>query len=107
VPDPPAGVHVEEVVVEAPVSRGVGLLALGAVAEEAQRGERPSGGLATREEAALRGHDIGGEAEPGGRDAARGAFARAVGDQPVVRIRGAEEVADGVALKRLEILHAR
>ena len=86
---------------------GVRLLALGAVAEEPQRGQRPPGGLATREEAALGAHDVGGEAEPGGGDAARGAFPRAVGDQPVVRVRGSEEVADGVLLESFEIVHAR
>ncbi|CAN5839184.1 hypothetical protein BH20GEM1_BH20GEM1_19760 [soil metagenome] len=84
---------------------GVRLLALGAVAEEPQRGQCPPGGVATGEEAPLHAHDVGAEAEPGGGDAARGTFPRTVGDQPVVRVRGSEEVSDGVLLEPFEIIH--
>jgi hypothetical protein len=52
----------------------------------------------------LGGPDIGGNAEPGGGDAARGTFARAVGDQAIARIRGTEEVPDRVLLKLFEIV---
>ena len=85
---------------------GVRLLALGAVAEEPERAQRPPGGLATREQAPFCGHDVGGEAEPGGGNTARGTFPRAIGDQPVVPIRGSEEVPDGVLLESLDIVHA-
>jgi hypothetical protein len=99
--------HVEEVVVEAAMAGGVRLLALGTVAEEPQRSQRPRGGIATGEEAPLRADDIGGEAEPGSRYAARRTFSGTVGDQPIVRVRGSEEVSDGVLLESFEILYAR
>ena len=83
---------------------GVRLLALGAVAEEPERAQRPPGGLATREQAPFCGHDVGGEAEPGGGNTARGTFPRAIGDQPVVPVRGSEEVPEAPTSSSVTLL---
>jgi hypothetical protein len=34
-------------------------------------------------------------------------FSRAVGDQPVVRVRGSQEISDRILLELFEILHVR
>ena len=104
-PNAPASLHVEEVVVEASMAGGVRLLALGAVAKESQRGQRPRGGVATGEEAPLRTNDIGGQSEPGCGDAAWGTCTRAVGDQPVIRVRGSEQVFERLPLE--DVQHSR
>ena len=107
VPRAPARLQIEEVIVEAAIAGGVRLLALGAVAKESQRRQRPRGGLAPRQEAAFRADDVDGEPEAGGGDAAGRAGPRAVGDQAVSRIGGAEEVTDGALLESSQLVAER
>src|SRR5690606_2119396 len=67
---PPAGPHVEEVVVEAAVARGVGGGALRALVEEPERGGDGLGRLAPRQPPRLGRDGEAGEPEPDGRDRA-------------------------------------
>ena len=68
-PDAATGLHVEEVVVEALVARGIRLRSLRAVAEEAQWSQRDLGGELAGDHAAFDEHRDARQAEPHGGDA--------------------------------------
>ena len=99
----PAGLHVEEVVVEALVAGGVGLRALRALrrrsaawparARRVRRGVRQPRSTPT-------GYAV--ERHPDGGDARRPAPARLVADEPVARVGLVEEVREALALELVE-----
>jgi hypothetical protein len=103
-PCSPAALHVEEVVVEAVVARGVGLGTLGASGEEAQRGQRAPHRLVPRHQVALERNGIGGQGHAHRGDAGRPILAGLVAHQSVARVRLVEEEAERLLLERGEVV---
>ena len=102
VPRPSARLHVEEVVVEAPMPGRVLSLALRAVAEEAQDAQGSRDRIVPRQQSTLHHDGICPERHADRRNAADGVGHRAVRDQAGQRMCHVEEVAKRAAFNRVE-----
>ncbi len=101
-PRPSARLHVEEVVVEAPMPGRVRSLALRAVAEEAKDAQGTLDRLVPRQQSTLHHDGVRPEGHADRRNAADGVGHRAVRDQAGQRMCHVEEVAESAAFNRVE-----
>ena len=97
-----AGVHVQKMVEEALVARGVRVAILAGVPEEPQGRECAGRGVRPADPAALDPHWIGRQGKSDHRDAGRCTWPRGVGAEAVRRIECLEEVAESGALKPIQ-----
>ena len=105
-PDTLSGDHVEEMVIEALVSRRVCGGALNAVVEESQGREGPPHPFRASHEASLDPHGIGRQGETDGRDARWRSRLSLVRDKAVERVNFASEIVESLALERVHELRA-
>ena len=98
-----AGLHVEEVIVEAAVAGGVGLGAVRAVPEESQRRQRALDRRGARNEAALDADRVHGQREADGGDAGRPAGRALVDHQAVDRIGFLHKIGERFALEHVQL----
>ena len=103
-PGSPAGLHIQEVIVKAAISRGVRLRPMRAVPEEAQRCQSAFRGRAPAHESAYDAHRIAGQRKAGGGDACGPVCFRLVEDQAVGRVRFMDEVVECLPLQRLKVV---
>ncbi len=103
VPRAPPRAHVEEVVEEAAVTRGVSPLAFLGVPEEPKRRERAGRGFVAVHEPPRDADRIGGQGEADGGDRGGGAVVRAVPDEAAPRVRLVEEIGERVPLEEIEL----
>jgi hypothetical protein len=94
--------HVEEVIVKTLMAGRVGLHALRAVPEKAQRREGPRRGSRARHEASFDTDRITGQGKSGGSDAGGPVRSGLVDDQTIDRIRFVQEVVERLALQRFQ-----
>ncbi len=106
-PDTATGLHVEEVVVEAPVAGRIRLRPLRAVAEEAQRSKRNLGGELAGDHAAFDEHRDARQSEAHGGDAGGGSGVGLVADQAVGRVGLVQVVLQRRYLQAIQVLLRR
>src|SRR5471032_962905 len=107
IPHPLAGVHVEEVIVEALVAGGVLAVALLAAGEKFQRRQRALDGRLARHEAAFNADGVNRQRHADGGDAGRPAVLRLVANKAIDFVDLVDEVVKGIALQALQVDGAR
>jgi hypothetical protein len=103
-PGAPASLHIQKVVIEAAIPRGVRLGALWAVPEKAERRQGPFHGRAPSHEAPFNAHRITGQCEAGGGNARGPVCFGLIDNKPVDGIGLMEEIAKCFPLQRIQVV---